>query len=436
MCWVMPPASPEATSVSRIASSSDVLPWSTWPMIVITGGRSISSSSRVLVDRLLLHVVRRGVERDLLVEALGEHLDGLVGERLRERGHLAELHQLLDDLGGGQLERLGDLLDGRARADGDRRVLLERRGGCRRCLRLEIRLHPLGTAPAAAPAARRLLRRRRSAIAPRSLRIDYDAPAPASAAATAAAALAAAAAAGRARAAAARAAGRAAARTAGTASAARAAGPVGLGAAALGARGPGRLRGRSLLKNARAASLGTGALDLALGGGRARDRGPRLRLGLALGRALASPLAPACLAAAAWPRPWPRPWPSPRAPPWPSLRLRLGAVVLRLRVGLRRGLLRLRGRLRGTRAVAERLGGVGLVHARGCGRHLQAGLLERGQGILRGDVSFLRYLVDALLCHAVMKSKVSCCTVTGARKLRASGRPLSSLAAHSGLEHT
>ena len=45
MCWVIPPASPAATSVSRIASSSDVLPWSTWPMIVITGGRSTSSSS-------------------------------------------------------------------------------------------------------------------------------------------------------------------------------------------------------------------------------------------------------------------------------------------------------------------------------------------------------------------------------------------------------
>src|SRR5436305_2113621 len=27
MCWVMPPASPAATSVSRIASSSEVLPW-------------------------------------------------------------------------------------------------------------------------------------------------------------------------------------------------------------------------------------------------------------------------------------------------------------------------------------------------------------------------------------------------------------------------
>ena len=45
MCWVMPPASPAATSVERIASSSDVLPWSTWPMIVTTGGRGSRSSS-------------------------------------------------------------------------------------------------------------------------------------------------------------------------------------------------------------------------------------------------------------------------------------------------------------------------------------------------------------------------------------------------------
>ena len=45
MCWVMPPASPAATSVSRIASSSEVLPWSTWPMIVTTGGRGARLSS-------------------------------------------------------------------------------------------------------------------------------------------------------------------------------------------------------------------------------------------------------------------------------------------------------------------------------------------------------------------------------------------------------
>ena len=52
MCWVIPPASPAATSVSRIASSSEVLPWSTWPMIVTTGGRVDEVLLGVLEDRL------------------------------------------------------------------------------------------------------------------------------------------------------------------------------------------------------------------------------------------------------------------------------------------------------------------------------------------------------------------------------------------------
>ena len=44
MCWVMPPASPAATSEDRMASSSDVLPWSTWPITVTTGARGASSA--------------------------------------------------------------------------------------------------------------------------------------------------------------------------------------------------------------------------------------------------------------------------------------------------------------------------------------------------------------------------------------------------------
>ena len=48
MCCVMPPASPAATWVSRIASSSEVLPWSTWPMMVTTGARSTRSSAASL----------------------------------------------------------------------------------------------------------------------------------------------------------------------------------------------------------------------------------------------------------------------------------------------------------------------------------------------------------------------------------------------------
>ena len=45
MCWVIPPNSPATTSVLRIASSSFVLPWSTWPMTVTTGERGTSLDS-------------------------------------------------------------------------------------------------------------------------------------------------------------------------------------------------------------------------------------------------------------------------------------------------------------------------------------------------------------------------------------------------------
>src|SRR5499426_1856394 len=42
MCCVMPPNSFSATFDLRMASSSDVLPWSTWPMTVTTGGRRLN----------------------------------------------------------------------------------------------------------------------------------------------------------------------------------------------------------------------------------------------------------------------------------------------------------------------------------------------------------------------------------------------------------
>ncbi len=45
MCWVMPPASPEATDVFRMVSSREVLPWSTWPMTTTTGARGTRSSA-------------------------------------------------------------------------------------------------------------------------------------------------------------------------------------------------------------------------------------------------------------------------------------------------------------------------------------------------------------------------------------------------------
>ena len=44
MCCVMPPASPLATRARRMLSSSEVLPWSTWPITVTTGGRGSSTA--------------------------------------------------------------------------------------------------------------------------------------------------------------------------------------------------------------------------------------------------------------------------------------------------------------------------------------------------------------------------------------------------------
>ena len=125
MCWVIPPASPAATWVWRIASSSEVLPWSTWPITVTTGGRSTrSSSSSSSTTGLLDLLLGGGDDLDLAVELLGDRLDRLVGERLGEGRHLTLLHQSLDHLGGGEAEALGDLADGGAGVDLDRRLLL------------------------------------------------------------------------------------------------------------------------------------------------------------------------------------------------------------------------------------------------------------------------------------------------------------------------
>jgi hypothetical protein len=109
-------------------------------------------------------------------------------------------------------------------------------------------------------------------------------------------------------------------------------------------------------------------------------------------------------------------------------RRRLGAVA---RSVLRRGLRRF-----GRGAVAEGAGGLRLLDARGGCGDPKAGLLEDGQGLLRGDPSLLGYLVDALLCHSRTKSMVSCCTITGARNERASGSPDDNLSAHSAWPHT
>ena len=54
MCWVMPPRSPAATVVERIASSRLVLPWSTWPMTVTIGARGDEVGLVLLLEQDLL----------------------------------------------------------------------------------------------------------------------------------------------------------------------------------------------------------------------------------------------------------------------------------------------------------------------------------------------------------------------------------------------
>ena len=50
IAWVIPPASPDTTSVLRIVSRSVVLPWSTCPIIVTTAGLLTKSSSLSLIS--------------------------------------------------------------------------------------------------------------------------------------------------------------------------------------------------------------------------------------------------------------------------------------------------------------------------------------------------------------------------------------------------
>ena len=65
MCWVMPPASPATTLALRMRSSSVVLPWSTWPMTVMTGGARLAG--RVVV--VVVVVVEQRLQLDLLLLA-------------------------------------------------------------------------------------------------------------------------------------------------------------------------------------------------------------------------------------------------------------------------------------------------------------------------------------------------------------------------------
>ena len=136
-------------------------------------------------DEILVGVVVRRVgvglfagvdDLDLAVELGREDLDRLVGQRLRERRHLAEHHELLDDLRHRDAEVLRDVLDRGARLDLEA-VECALGGGVKRLDGLVVRA---ATAPATALTARRALLRAATAratarSATRRLRIDDDA---------------------------------------------------------------------------------------------------------------------------------------------------------------------------------------------------------------------------------------------------------------------
>ena len=125
----------------------------------------------ILENRLEVDVVGRVSDLDFLVELVGEHLDRVVGERLRERRHLAERHQLLDHLRHGHAEVLADVLHGRSGIHAD-----EVGGPQRRVVDRRDRLFVgAATAPSTSRPALGLIRRP-ALLAPRGLGVDHHAP--------------------------------------------------------------------------------------------------------------------------------------------------------------------------------------------------------------------------------------------------------------------
>ena len=137
MCWVMPPASPATTLVLRILSSSSVLPWSTWPMTVTTGGRGDGGDGLVLVvfveelrEQLGFFLLTRVDEVDLGADFGGVELDHVVREALDGGDDLALEEQEANDVRGAAVELGSDVLRRRAALDDDLAV------GHRRAARL------------------------------------------------------------------------------------------------------------------------------------------------------------------------------------------------------------------------------------------------------------------------------------------------------------
>ena len=118
MCWVMPPVSPvdDRRSCGSVEQRR---------LAVVDVAQDRDDRRRALevlggVLRDVLDLFLGALDRDLALQLAPDQLDGLVGERLRDRDHLARGEHHLDDLGGRHAELVGELLDRDAGRERDR----------------------------------------------------------------------------------------------------------------------------------------------------------------------------------------------------------------------------------------------------------------------------------------------------------------------------
>ena len=177
----MPPASCAATSVARSASSSEVLPWSTWPMMVTTGGRGY--------QRLVgVGVIARGRSRrrpsvtrlSWWPNSVDHQLGGVGVDRLVDGRHHAHAHQRLDHVGaalghaGGQFLHRDGLGNDDLAIDLLLRLVADARGGARARRRRRMLRAPTGCGNRSRPRPRGRRRSCRSgawALAARARRL-------------------------------------------------------------------------------------------------------------------------------------------------------------------------------------------------------------------------------------------------------------------------
>jgi hypothetical protein len=153
------------------------------PMVDVAHDRDHGRSGReigrvVLVGLGLELLLVRVLDLDFALELCPDELDRVVGQRLRDRDHLADAHHDLDDLGHRHAERGRELLHRRPRVDRDGARRLGRRLLRRSLLLLTVARRPLGLARACSlgvddHAALAAPSRRAAARSQRSLAISH-----------------------------------------------------------------------------------------------------------------------------------------------------------------------------------------------------------------------------------------------------------------------